>query len=613
MCVGSSAASAAVKKGAGRRPRSVRPPGAAASVLLFAALLGSFGSASRYVTELDARQVAGTLYGNRYRAVQVLRGHVADEGASKPAGMLPMPPIVRKDFKAVRPVLAGAFGEVWEAVDEKHNRTVALKLFFKQLPNQQRTHLTWALALNNEDARRAIKVAREECWVARELEKTRYRDEKGASRLMRCLEDHVKGPISLTGHQIALEDPVFQVFEFCGKQNLEQWAKANLERGTADPDWYVAKVLAIFQQVIEGLRYMSIGGESGFVHHDLKPANIIVNGGIDGDVQVKLVDFGGTAAATPKNAEGHLAMSLAYAPPEGMSFKELFAGTSDTVAKGFDIRRPDSFDVYSAGVLLDEMMTGTAIATKVLHAVNFTESRFEERAVAVWRGYKMKGNDAPLSLFKEDWKTFVIFDYVKETCGLEHRFTWRGEGNTDYDDFWRLYQAADVTKEAHRPIYAEYKRRMDHRKEWSSIIARMVSFDPTQRPSPEEVLEALVPMRPGVLWPAADAALLTGEVADIDAKADNKTKPSHGITFDTPQQAIIPVYAAKSSLPAKPGHREKAKDAADDRDRGDPRCLSTSLSAAKESKKSAAATTKGRSGASHILALMACACAMGSL
>lgn len=116
-----------------------------------------------------------------------------------------------------------------------------------------------------------------------------------------------------------------------------------------------SQALAIAGPVLAAL---AAAHHAGLVHRDVKPENVLI--GDDGTI--KVADFGlarAVAASSEDSAEGHLMATVAYVAPELVT-----DGQAD----------PRS-DVYSAGVMLFEMLTGqvphtgeTAVEVAYQHA-----------------------------------------------------------------------------------------------------------------------------------------------------------------------------------------------------------------------------------------------------
>jgi serine/threonine-protein kinase len=93
--------------------------------------------------------------------------------------------------------------------------------------------------------------------------------------------------------------------------------------------------LALIDPVVEGL---AAAHAAGFIHRDVKPENVL----IADDGRIKIGDFGLARAVTTSTSSGTLMGTVAYVPPEVV------------LGKSADARS----DVYSAGIMLYEMLTG---------------------------------------------------------------------------------------------------------------------------------------------------------------------------------------------------------------------------------------------------------------
>ncbi|AWB81556.1 Stk1 family PASTA domain-containing Ser/Thr kinase [Corynebacterium yudongzhengii] len=104
------------------------------------------------------------------------------------------------------------------------------------------------------------------------------------------------------------------------------------ERGPMPPH----AATAVMRAVLTGL---SVAHQQGMVHRDIKPDNILINA----DHRVKVADFGLVrAAAASSHSTGSIVGTAAYLSPEQVSGSETTPAT----------------DVYSAGVVLFELLTG---------------------------------------------------------------------------------------------------------------------------------------------------------------------------------------------------------------------------------------------------------------
>jgi WD40 repeat protein len=223
-----------------------------------------------------------------------------------------------KRFELLERVGLGACGAVWRARDTRLQRVVALKVPHPGLVSSPE----------------ALERFHREALAAAQL----------------------RHPGIVTIHEVAVHDglPVL-VEDFIEGEPLR--ARLNRQRPTA------REAAMLVAEVAESLDYAH---RMGAIHRDVKPANIMVTtAGPDGEVRPLLVDFGLAMHDTVEitlTLEGQLVGTPAYMSPEQA------AGDAHRVDR--------RTDVYSLGVVLYEMMTGTipfrgtktAVLEQILHS-----------------------------------------------------------------------------------------------------------------------------------------------------------------------------------------------------------------------------------------------------
>src|SRR3954467_247843 len=158
----------------------------------------------------------------------------------------------------------------------------------------------------------------------------------------------------VTIHDIGRSDRVaYMAMEFLEGQELRRLLQGRAPIG-------IAHALDIGAQVAEGLQYAH---EGQIVHRDIKPANIMVlNDGL-----VKITDFGIARMRTNevKTMTGMILGSPKYMSPEQVSGKR-----ADTRS-----------DIFSLGVVLYEMLTGTSpFVADNIHGVMYQTMNFNPPA-----------------------------------------------------------------------------------------------------------------------------------------------------------------------------------------------------------------------------------------
>jgi len=106
----------------------------------------------------------------------------------------------------------------------------------------------------------------------------------------------------------------------------------------------VAQVVEIIQQVARGL---NAAHKLGIIHRDLKPDNIFLTRSDEGELAVKIGDFG---IAKLRESATHTMTGTVLGTPAYMSFEQAAGMRSDEL----DARS----DIYSLGVVVYEMLTG---------------------------------------------------------------------------------------------------------------------------------------------------------------------------------------------------------------------------------------------------------------
>lgn len=195
-------------------------------------------------------------------------------------------------------IAKGGMSTVYHAVDTRLDREVAVKIMNPELA----TDPTFRTRFERE---------------ARAVAKLTHPD------LVNVFDQGEDGPF------------VFLVMELVDGGSLRELLR---ERGPMPPH----AALSVMEPVLTAL---SVAHTTGMIHRDVKPDNVLISA----NHQVKLADFGlvravatGSGEAARTSATGQVIGTVAYLSPEQVQGQSLGAAS----------------DVYSAGVLLYELLTG---------------------------------------------------------------------------------------------------------------------------------------------------------------------------------------------------------------------------------------------------------------
>jgi serine/threonine-protein kinase len=206
-------------------------------------------------------------------------------------------------YRILDRIARGGMSVVYAAVDERLDRRVAVKVMSSSL---------------SADPKFSDRFAREA---------------RAAARLthVNTVAVYDQGVDESSGHH------VFLVMELVPGRTLRDLMR---ERRRADRGFTPAEAVSIMEPVLSAL---SAAHRAGIVHRDIKPENILLSD----DGLVKVADFGLARAVDADAAStrtGLMMGTVAYCAPE-------------TIVHG---RSDERSDVYSAGIVLFELLTGQA-------------------------------------------------------------------------------------------------------------------------------------------------------------------------------------------------------------------------------------------------------------
>lgn len=233
------------------------------------------------------------------------------------------------DFNLLRQLGKGAFGRVFLAIEEPTTRHVVVKV------SKQRCDEAKVLGRLGHKNVVAVLSAPHDVTSGLYLVVMPY---LGSATLEDLLE--VAYPLRKVG---ATRPRTADVIAVAARRNLRPDDPVPADQ-QADP--FLRRAGFVDGIVWLGVRMadaLSAVHQSGFVHHDLKPSNVLL--GLDG--QPRVLDF--NLASDVRNAKSRLGGTLPYMPPEHLNAVRHPDAPGQMDARG---------DVYSLGVIMYELLTG---------------------------------------------------------------------------------------------------------------------------------------------------------------------------------------------------------------------------------------------------------------
>ena len=247
------------------------------------------------------------------------------------------------EYRIERVLGIGGFGVSYLAHDTNLNAKVAIKEY---LPND--------LAMRNEETAAV--------WAKSSKDQEEYRI--GLDRFLlesRTLATFRHPNIVRVNRFFEDNNTAYMVMDYEFGESLNSWLKKRLERGDEPPD--EAHLVQMFVPLLQGLDKVH---EAGFLHRDVKPANIYVR---DSDGSLVLLDFG---AARQTSASGSTSGMTSIVTPGYAPFEQYHTHG----------RQGPWSDLYAMGGVLYWFVAGR----KPVEAAARIQSDPQEPAVDVAKG-----------------------------------------------------------------------------------------------------------------------------------------------------------------------------------------------------------------------------------
>lgn len=413
------------------------------------------------------------------------------------------PPTLKALYDSQAVLGSGSFGTTFKARCKKTGEIVAVKV----LANDPNSISNWWLTPN--DARKGdyealINESKKECATLTRIENQHSFERAESRHVVRCLIDGISNALESSESSL----PLHIVMEFAGLLNLNAWWLRRIT-GQVPERQLLSELQSLSRQMMLGLKHLN-DGTVKWVHHDLKPENMVVDDGAN--ITLTIVDFG-TALST-LDPEETSASTQIFRPPEhfeaGATGFSMPAHSYDSFSAALSIMAlaggstsdelfyPDFYKLNRERAHIAHADLRAAAQTAECISMVMKERRIDASDSAGWNSCLQHCFESSLKL---KLSQFLVADLDRVR---------RAVGERRKEALVRLISCRDGFQKANTPALNVVHEWIDSR--FDETLLAMLSADPRKRPSPSVVLESPWLERTAHQLPPSSGFALTTEI-----------------------------------------------------------------------------------------------------
>ena len=184
------------------------------------------------------------------------------------------PPALKPEFHNPKELGAGGFAVTFLTNRTSTGEMVAVKVLQLQTTPTTKEWLTPRMYYNGGPVLKAhIDQSREECQRTQAIHKADKEDPEASKHVMQCLNDAITPGIM---NQTLPDLPLHLVLSFAGTDDVDKWWDNKLKSSLSSKQ-YVQLLKSAFQDIFTGLKFLAESKGIQWIHHDLKPQNMVMN------------------------------------------------------------------------------------------------------------------------------------------------------------------------------------------------------------------------------------------------------------------------------------------------------------------------------------------------